>query len=200
MIDRREAVKRISALLGGTLSASTLAGVLGGCQAPGGSAGVQALTASRKELLDVLTERIIPETDTPGARAARVTEFIDAMLTDFFPADERARFLEGLAAIDDRAEESFGKPFLGLDETDQYALLTQLDEAAFPDLETMSEAEREAFNQNRSQERPFFATLKELTISGYYTSEVGATMELRVNPMGEHRGDIPFAEAGRAWA
>jgi hypothetical protein len=47
---------------------------------------------------------------------------------------------------------------------------------------------------------PFWRNLKELTLVGYYTSEVGATQELRVNPMGSWRADIPFSEVGRSWS
>ena len=46
----------------------------------------------------------------------------------------------------------------------------------------------------------FFRTLKELVLVGYYTSEVGATQELGVNPMGVWRPDIPYAEVGHSWA
>ena len=203
MMDRREAVKRITILLGGALSAPTLAGVMGGCQAPGpGDASVlRSLTTGQDELLAVLTEHIIPETDTPGARAARVSEYIDAMLTDFYSTNDRERFLAGLSEVDERAQHAYGMSFMEASEDQQIALLTTLDEEAFPDLATMSDEEREAHRQRRAQEgNPFFATLKELTIAGYYTSEVGATQELRVNPMGVHKADIPYADLGRAWA
>ena len=104
MMDRREAVKRITILLGGALSAPTLAGIMGGCQAPapGQEVLLRSLTQEQHDLLAVLTAHIIPETDTPGARAARVSEYIDAMLTDFYSDEERARFLAGLAEVEER--------------------------------------------------------------------------------------------------
>jgi gluconate 2-dehydrogenase gamma chain len=46
----------------------------------------------------------------------------------------------------------------------------------------------------------FFRRLKELSLLGYYTSEVGATKELRVSPMGAYHGDVPFRTLGRTWA
>lgn len=202
-MDRREAVKRISILVGGALSAPTLAGIMGGCQAPtpGQEAVLQSITPEQHELLAVLTEHIIPETDTPGARAARVPEYIDAMLTDFYAEDDRTRFLDGLAGVDERARATYETPFLDTANEEQVALLTTLDEEAFPDLDAMSDEERAAYRQRRAEDgNAFFATLKELTIAGYYTSEVGATQELRVNPMGVHEADIPYADLGRAWA
>ena len=83
----------------------------------------------------------------------------------------------------------------------QFELIDALDAEAFPNLEAMSEQEREDFNRIRAENgRPFIARLKELTLAGYYTSEVGATQELRVNPMGAWMADVPYSEVGRAWA
>ena len=199
-IDRREAVKRISAMLGGAISAPTLAGILSGCQA-GVAPGLRIFTTPQLNLLDLLTEHIIPETDTPGARAARVPEFIDAMLADFYTEEHRTRFLTGLAEVDEKANAAHGSSFSDLSNEEQIALLTSMDEEAYPDLDNMSDEERAAYDRLQNEEgRPFFATLKELTVSGYYTSEVGATQELKVNPMVVYRGDIPYDEVGHAWA
>jgi hypothetical protein len=46
----------------------------------------------------------------------------------------------------------------------------------------------------------FFRRMKELTLTGYYTSEVGATRELKVNPMGVYRSDVPYRTIGHSWA
>ncbi len=194
MIDRRAAIQRITAVLGFTLSGPTLAGLLSGCQPPGPGAGLRTLAAAQKSLLDVLTEHILPRTDTLGANAAGVTEFIDMMMTDFYAEADRGRFFDGLASLD-------AEDFLRKTASEQFARLDALDAEAFPDLAVMSEADRTAFQTRRAAEgRPFIATLKELTLAGYYTSEIGATQELRVNPMGSFRGDISVSEVERAWA
>ena len=53
----------------------------------------------------------------------------------------------------------------------------------------------------RSAPRPFFRTLKELTITGYYTSKIGATVELHYLPVpGHYEGCVPLARIGRSWA
>ena len=199
-MDRREAVKRISAILGVAVSGSTMAGIMGGCQADA-SGTMKTLDSNQHQLLEVMTEHIIPTTDTPGAKAAGVADYIDAMLTDFYSEENRERFLKGLAETNDQASAEFGNDFLNCSDDDQRAFLDKLDATAFPDLEAMEEDAREAFELNRQQTgRPFIATLKELTIAGYYTSEVGATQELSLNPMGSYRGDVPYEEIGRAWA
>ena len=190
-MDRRTAIHRIGILMGGTLSASTIAGVLGGCTSGTGDAPFKArtLTRGRDELVATLSELIIPETDTPGARAAGVHEFIDNMLTDWYDESEVDEFLAGLTDIERRAQERGEQSFTDLDRDLQVEILTQM------------EAEAEAWSENGATETPpFFRTIKSLTLFGYYTSEVGATQELRVNPMGIYRADIPFDEIGRAWA
>lgn len=199
-MDRREAVKRISAALGVAISGSTMAGILGGCQA-NTSGSLKALNNHQHGLLEVMSEHIIPTTDTPGAKAAGVADYIDAMLTDFYSEENRSRFLAGLAKADKKAEASYNKAFLDCSNEEQLALLNELDVAAFPNMEDMDEAAKEAFAQERRENgKPFIAMLKELTIAGYYTSEVGATQELNLNPMGSYRGDVPYDEIGRAWA
>ena len=186
-MDRREALRRVGVLMGGALSASTIAGVLGGCQAgPAVEPFVpQTLDGEQDALVTTIAELIIPETDTPGARAARVNEFIDRMLTDWFKAEERDHFVAGLSTVDARAQEGYGKPFLDLTPEEQTELLTAMDGEAL---------------DATSNPPPFFRMMKELTLFGYYTSEVGATQELRDMPFGEYRGAVPYGELGRAWA
>jgi len=177
--------------MGCTLSSGTIAGILGGCKA--GSVGdtfePRTLTGKRNELVATMAELIIPTTDTPGARAAGVHIFIDSMLTDWYGGEEREHFLSGLREVDNKARARFDKPFLKLQEEEQVALLTDMEEEAYVITASASNGQE-----------PFFVTMKTLTIFGYYTSEIGATQELRVMPMGEYRSDVPFEEIGRTWA
>lgn len=190
-MDRRTALQHITILMGGTLSASAVAGVLGGCSAHQGETAFKPrkLSRGRDELVATLSELIIPETDTPGARVAKVHEFVDYMLADWYDKSEVEQFLSGLEDVEKRAKEYGVKSFTDLDMDVQVKILTQM--------------ENEAELWHASGEEgivPFFQTIKSLTLLGYYTSEVGATQELRVNPMGEYKSDIPFSEVGRAWA
>jgi glucoside 3-dehydrogenase (cytochrome c) hitch-hiker subunit len=183
-IDRREALRRAALLLGGALAAPTVAGVLEGCRAartPEGAWAPRALTRAQAELVAAIAEHILPETDTPGARAAGVHRFIDALVAESYPPLERQRFLEGLADVDARAAQGSGRPFLQCAAQDQRALLEALD--------------------RDGPAVPFFRTLKELTLVGYYTSEIGATRELHHSPVpGRYDGCVPLAQVGRTWA
>jgi hypothetical protein len=237
LISRREALRRVSLVLGAAISAPTLAGVLAGCEgrAPAAAWRPRALSAPQHGLVVAVAEHILPRTDTPGATDAGVGAFVDAMLADDYPAAERSRFLAGLAHFDRRAQQAYRAPFLGGTPAQQLALVVALDEEAFPAGDAAARdpaaAQRNPVTQqgqvhtgrgasndpgavsasggvarNAAPEleevdvRSTFRTLKELTLVGYYTSQVGATQELRVNPMGAYRADVPYSEVGRAWA
>jgi hypothetical protein len=190
-IGRREALRRTAMLLGGVLSAPAIAGVLAGCDWR--SAGddtwtPRALTTEQGELVATIAEHILPETDTPGARAAGVHIFIDKMLAEHYPPEERQRVLDGLADMDARARRDCGRAFLECGAKEQRTVLARIDEEAF----TAVPGRREV---------PYFRTLKELTLLGYYTSQIGATEELRhVAVPGRFEGCVPFTQIGRTWA
>ena len=133
-MDRRTALHRIGILMGGTLSASTIAGVLGGCTSGSGTGDMpfkaRTLTQGRDELVATLSELIIPETDTPGARAALVHEFIDNMLTDWYDEPEVEEFLTGLTDVERRAQERGEQSFTDLDMDTQVEILTQMEAEA----------------------------------------------------------------------
>lgn len=187
-------MRRAACLLGGVISAPTIEGVLAGATAAGAAASSRTLSPSQREMVLAMGEHILPETDTPGARAARVDEFIDAMLTDFYPEDTRDRFLAGLDRVEARAQASFGAAFGTLSPEQQLTLVERLNRATFQSQQNGDT------DPDHTDLRWFFGTFKELVLVGYYTSEVGATKELQVNPMGPWRGDIPYADVGRAWA
>ena len=200
VLTRRAALHRIGLLAGGTLSAPLISGVLAGCRAepPGAAFVPQTLDADQYALVQTLAEIIIPTTDTPGARDAGVPAFIDKMLTDWYLEEDRLLFLDGLQRLDEQAEDIFIARFIDIGDENQIALIDAVARKAFPeasDTDASGPIKELLFDLS-----DFFKMLKELTVVGYYTSEVGATVELRVQPMGTYRGDIPYDEVGRAWA
>ena len=186
-IDRREALRRAALMLGGVISAPVIAGVLAACR---GRRHSGALSSEQLELVATIADHILPETDTPGARAVGVHQFVDAMLAEGYADPDRARFIAGLADVDARARAACGRPFLECARAQQRAVLEDLD--------------RETFAQPApptSTEIAFFRTFKELTLVGYYTSEIGATRELHHQPVpGRYDGCVPLAKIGRTWA
>lgn len=191
-INRRQALRRVGALLGGVVSAPTVAGVLSGCRRRAGADwSPQVLSADQNQMVDTISEIIIPATDTPGASAANVNRFIDAMVGESYLPEDRDRFLGGLDDANARCEESYGASFTECTPEQQRALVSELDEETFGSDATEFDRENP----------PFFRMMKELTIVGYYTSEIGATQELRTNIVpGRYDGDVPYEEVGRAWS
>jgi hypothetical protein len=190
-ITRREAVRRLTVLLGGAASASTITALLSGCEAspPPADWTPAALSNGQIDLLRVVVDRIIPRTDTPGASDVGVPAFIDLMLDRWAGADERERFLTGLDGLDRLMREEQGSTFLAADADTQAALLTRLD------------ADAVAARGEDVDPLPFFARLKEWTLVGYYTSQAGATEELRwLATPGRYEGDLPLQEVERTWA
>jgi hypothetical protein len=120
--------------------------------------------AHQNETVVVLSELIIPQTDTPGAKAAKVNEFVDLVLDDASESD-RKQFLKGLAWMDARSQELFGTDFVSAAPEQQTALLTIL-----------ASPKNKAFEDQVGID--FFNAIKGLTITGYYTSEVGMKQEL----------------------
>ncbi|MBK8562232.1 MAG: gluconate 2-dehydrogenase subunit 3 family protein [Saprospiraceae bacterium] len=189
-MNRRDAIKNATLLLGGVLSASAISGVMAGCKAePKLNWTPKFCTADEASTLEALVDRIIPKTDTPGAKDAGVHNFIDQLMAEFFQEKERADFKAGLAKLDTDAKAANSKAFAALTPEQQDALLTKYD--------------AEAYDKNRKPDDlpHFFRSAKELTVLGFCTSEVGATEFLKYDPVpGAYHGCIPYSEVGAAWA
>ena len=130
----------------------------------------RALTAAEYQIVVHAAERIIPRTRTPGATDARVADFIDVMLADWYDAPDRSRFKVGLSELDDSAIKVSGRRFVLAGERQQIQLLEALDR----ELSVRRKAREAGTDDN------WFAMLKHLTIWGYYTSRPGIVEELRV--------------------
>jgi len=134
----------------------------------------KVLDAHQNETVVTINELIIPQTETPGAKAAKVNEFVDLVLSDAQPP-ERKEFFRGLLWMDARSQELFGANFVSATPEQQTALLTIVSSPS---------------NKSTGDQigREFFDAIKGLTITGYYTSEIGIRQEL-----GED-GTLFFAE------
>lgn len=189
-MNRRDAIKQASILLGGVLSASAISGVMSGCKAdPKLDWAPKYFSSEEGSLLEAIAERIIPKTETAGAKDAGVHTFIDQMMADFYPEKDKTAFQEGLRKVDAAAKAAHSKSFVALTPEQQDEILTAQD--------------KEAYDPNRKKDDPphFFRNMKELTVLGFCTSEVGATEFLKYDPVpGAYHGCIPYSEVGAAWA
>lgn len=171
---------------------STVSAIMGGCSASeSGSFSPETLSNEQYELVTVISEHIIPETDTPGAKAAGVNQFIDHMLTDWNTEEEKNHFLSSMERVGKVSNSEFQNNFLDLKEADQIHVLELLEKEALDNPQPVANKDL----------RPFFSMIKEYTIVGYYTSEIGASVELKSNIVpGYFDACMPYNEVGRAWS
>jgi len=152
------------------------------------TAALKAFNPHQNATVMTISELIIPQTDTPGAKAARVNEFIDLIVAEWYDQEEKSTFLTGLADVDQRSQSTFGKYFVGCSDKQQIQILNDLDEEARVKSEPPV---RHRARNTTPEEKPFFSMIKQLTLIGYYTSEIGFVQEL-------HEEIIPARHAGCA--
>jgi hypothetical protein len=184
LITRREAIQRAALLLGLAISPSIVTGVLQAQTPPATSAGKARYLSQREfDIAAAAAERILPRTDTPGARDVGVPEFIDVMWGEYLTWEEKQRFTAGLYDFEGTAIHAHGTSFAQLSPQYQDRIV------------------QEAGDNSRIEERPFFLLLKELTIVGYFTAEPVGKKVLHYDPVpGPYRGCVPIAEVGNvAW-
>ena len=179
-IDRREALAGIAAIFGAALVAPLGQAIAAGAD-PGMGPRNAVFSDPQRALLDALCERIIPTTDTPGARDAGVTDYIEMIVDEYYEPGDRETFFADLAAVDKRASEAHGTSFSQLTSERQDAIIAA--------------SERQQLDGVSAS---FFTTLKQLTVTGYYTSEIGMTVEQVYLPVpGRYDGAYPYAKVGK---
>ena len=158
---------------------------------------LRTLNPHQNATVVAMIDLIIPETDTPGAKAVRVNEFIDLILTDWARDDERQHFLSGLDALDKRSNAIFTKNFIDVTPQQQEILLRELDQHWAMDREERAAHPYVRHTHNEQLTGDFFGVVKRMTLYGYYTSEVGFTQELRKQIIpGAYHGCTPVTADG----
>jgi Gluconate 2-dehydrogenase subunit 3 len=157
-----------------------------------GNAALKTLNEHQNATVTVIAEMIIPQTETPGAKAARVNEFIDVILSNWYEPAEKSAFMDGLTDVDVRSRNFFGQDFIGCNQQQQVQLLEALEDEV-PITRTLR-AKRGV--RKPPQQRNFFYMMKQLTLVGYYTSQIGFEQELheQIIPR-RHAGCAPVEEA-----
>ena len=216
VIDRREAIKRVTVLLGG----ATLVGgssLLAACakDRTAASAGVGEFTAADVALLDEIAETILPETSTPGAKAAKVGPFIALMVTDTYKPEDQAIFRAGLQQLEEASMKANNTGFMSATPAARLALLEQLDRDQKSRQDAKEEREKQQrrdFREGREQKteeaekqdeepRHYFRMMKELALLGYFTSEIGYTKAMRyMEAPGRFDPCVPYRAGETIWA
>ena len=147
-------------------------------------AGRRTLSPQQYETVTAMAEMIIPKTETPGATDAGVPAFIDLILTEWHTDEQRAQFLQGLADVDARARGRFNNDFVACPPDQQAAILTELGTQMIAEAAAMKS--QPGFDGDPKPIGNFYQTLRSLILTGYYTSEAGATAELNYQIIPDH--------------
>lgn len=194
-MNRRDALERVSLILGVSIIGGTT--FLQGCKTgdkknmDGSEKTLFSLTAEQIAFLDEIADTIIPTTDTPGAKAAKVGSFMSTMVADCYKEGDQKIFVEGIAKVDEASKKVNGKGFMEASAQQRNSLLSELNK------------QLKAYNDSKKEGDPnhYFGMMKQLTLLGYFTSEIGATQALRyIAVPGKFQGCVPYAKGDKAWA
>jgi hypothetical protein len=236
-IDRREAIRRVAFILGGVtfVGGSSL---LTACQNRDQKV-VQAgdkvgdFSTTDISMLDEIADTILPDTKTPGAKAAGVGPFMALMVTDcYYPKDQKI-FRDGLQKIDDACKKANNVSFVSATPQQRLALLESIDKEAKTYSDAVEAARKkqsdtttttatkkaEAHLPDERKEAGiggdaggavaitadspphYFRMMKELTMLGYFTSEIGMTKAQRyAETPGKYDPCVPYKPGDKAWA
>jgi len=192
LITRREAILRVSALLGGTALVGGSA-LLTGCATDGmqRTNSGRSFTQTDIAFLDEVADTILPETSTPGAKAAGVGPFMALMVADAYDETDQQIFRDGMRTLDEACRQIHGASFMSAGPEQRLSLLEGLDR------------EQMQYMNARASGSPahYFRMMKELALLGYFTSEIGYNQAMRyVESPGRFEPCVPYAPGDKSWA
>lgn len=197
-LTRREAIIKMAVLMGASLMGPRLLARTFGQARP--------LEFSEQEiaLLDEIAETIIPATHAPGARAAGVGPFIAMMVADCYTAPAQAAVKDGLVRLPKDYELRYGEKFVGGQAENRRKFLNDLDAEQRKHTSQMRRVTVKTEGSRAAEEDDdapphYFRVLRELTLLGYFTSEIGQTKLLHyVEVPGRYDGNVPYKK-GDEW-
>ncbi|MEO6547363.1 MAG: gluconate 2-dehydrogenase subunit 3 family protein [Ferruginibacter sp.] len=186
---RRDLLQNVAILLGGSIVGGSVFSI-SGCKSTDKQ--VNALFNDKQvAYMNEIADTIIPTTATPGAKTAKVGDFMAVMVYDCYTEKDQKVFVDGLKKIDDLSEKQFNTSFVKADPKQRTELLTALDK------------EQKEYQVKKAKDEPshYFRMMKELTVLGYFSSKEGATQALRyIAVPGKYDGNYPYKKGDKAWA
>jgi hypothetical protein len=208
-ISRRSLIKQIAILTGGAVMGAEIF-TSTGCKTSVAAKGI--LTDTNITLLNEIAETIIPKTDTPGAKEAKVAEFMNAIVSDCYTPAQQKAFTDGIIAFEALNTSVNKKSFAECTATQKYDLLVSLEKEAkdFDKKVAEEEAKQKLVTEKKSWNggvdtdglpRHYYTMMKQLTLWGFFSSKEGMTKTLRYNPVpGKYDGNVPYKKGDKAWA
>jgi len=207
-LTRREALQIVAALLGGAaLSGGERMLAFSfddGATAVAAEQGTSLFAAADVAMLDEIAETILPETSTPGAKAAKTGAFMALMVTEVYDAPQQQVFRAGLRQVDEACRKAHGVAFLQATPAQRLSVVEALDreQKAAMDARTPARTKRApAAPAAPDEPAHYFRMMKELALLGYFTSEIGYTkaMRYRESP-GRFDPCAPHTPGDKSWA
>jgi hypothetical protein len=202
-MERRELLKMIALLTGGVVIGGDI--FLSGCK--NSSSSNIVFTKDMITMLDEIGETILPKTKTPGAKDAAIGKFMQTIVTDCYYAADQKIFMDGMEDVSKRCKQQFGKDFIDCNAEQRTVLIKQIDEEAklYNNKKVAYDTEKNNKTKGtldyKKDEMPshYFTLMKQLTLLGFFTSEVGASQALRYVPVpGRYDGDVDYKKGDRA--
>ncbi|WP_310381142.1 gluconate 2-dehydrogenase subunit 3 family protein [Flavobacterium sp.] len=185
-MDRREALKSVAFLIGSAISATTMGVLFESFTLPDNEKNKVSFSGSDEDILAEFADIIIPTTaSSPGAKAAGLGPFIPMMIRDCYPENMQEIFATGLKAMQDKCVKDFNKDFLNMSVAERQKLMSNLRDEAIA----------------TNKEPSFFLIARDLTLLGYYSSEIGCTQAREYLPVpGRYDGSAEYKPGQKAWA
>ena len=222
MITRREAVARVAVLLGGVALIGGSA-LITGCRTENAGAPSTPFTPDEVAYLDEIADTILPTTSTPGAKAAKTGELMARIVTDSYSLEDQKTFRAGMVKLNDASKDkNGGKTFMEATPEQRLALLKTLDKEQFDysdkerleglrkSKEFLTKSVQENAPKTESQQATaataeppnrYFRMMKELSLLGYFTSEIGCTQaQVYEESPGKWEPCIPYKAGQKAYA
>ena len=181
-MNRREALSAVTIITGSVVFGASA--FLSGCKTKNQQSLI--LQKHQLELLDEVVDTFLPSVaGISGAKDAKVSEFINTYLSDCCSLKEQEIFLNGLNEIDKISEKSLGRRFVHLSNGQKHAVLLSIAKDA----------------KKGNADAQYFYMLRQFTLLGYYSSEVGATKVLRYQAVpGKWEPCIPYKTGQKSWS
>jgi hypothetical protein len=210
-MDRRELLKMIAVVTGTAFIGGEF--FLAGCKNPEAGASME-FSADDIAFLDEVGETILPKTNTPGAKEAKVGAFMAIMVNDCYIADEQTAFHEGIKKLNDACKEMHNESFMKATPEQRKSLLIKLDEEAKKYAKERSDFDKEQMKKEKEEQEKgnkdfkrekraphYFTMMKQLTISGFFSSKEGRNGALRYTPVpGKYDGALDYKKGDKAFA
>lgn len=193
-MNRREALSQVTLIMSGTVVGAQA--FLASCSTPKKREIIGLLDENQVNLLNEIGETILPATtSSPGAKQADVGMFMNDIVTDCLDAQEQQIFLGGFTKIDESSQKNYHKNFMDLVEEERHDLLLALEDESRAYAKAMKESGQPDADQH------YYSMYKQLTVWGFFSSEIGATKALRhIAVPGRYDGCIPLEEGQKAWS